>query len=137
MKKETIIAVSLGIGAGILIALLVIFVSRQTNSGNTIISEAPTPTVTLERDVVEPLTIIRPKSESIVATKQITIVGRAPKNSLLVVASTLQEEVVKTDTLSFSVNFPVAVGENIIKITSYTGTTTDTRTLKIYYVENE
>jgi hypothetical protein len=70
-----------------------------------------------------------------VTSDEITIKGKAPKGSLIVIQSPVGNEVFKTDKEEFSTPFPLALGENIVNISSYSTTSSPQETtLQIYYV---
>ena len=67
----------------------------------------------------EPLEISQPENQKITAEKTIVIKGRAKKDSLLVLQSPIKNTVIRTDGEEFSVDFPLAFGENVIQMTLY------------------
>ncbi|TXG76114.1 hypothetical protein E6Q11_05365 [Candidatus Dojkabacteria bacterium] len=139
MKKETVFAILLGIGAGVLIALWVIR-GTQTKSKSpdqTINNESITPSITISSGTAEPLLISTPEDGFLSQTEEITIKGKSKKGSLLIAQSPVGEisEVLKSD--EFEVKLKLMQGMNHVLVTSYNDTLVDTRSLTIFYVEEE
>lgn len=139
MKKETIIAIILGVGTGIVIAVAILFATgRGTLQPKKIIAGNITPTISIGSETIKPLTITTPQDKSTTDKATAHIKGSAEKNSLIVAHSAKSEVTLNTEENSqFDFDFPLFPGENIIKITSYRGTAIDSQTLTIYYFENE
>ena len=135
MKKETGIAVFLGILAGILIAFFVISGTRreqQTPSG--VIQSNITPTIVIATNEISPITIEEPKSEAIVTSADITVKGSAQEDALVVIQTAIDERVFKNKAKTFSEDVQVAPGENTIKITTYSHKNIDSKSVVIYYL---
>ncbi len=130
MTKESIIAIVLGLVLGVVVALaaVVYTVNVQKNqntdmqkgkneatSSSTLISVTIPPTVTVLRS----LEIIAPQSGSIAQDKTTTIKGTAGKNTLIIVQSPIKTQIVKTDKDAFTIEFPLALGENVITVSAY------------------
>lgn len=138
MKKESILAVLLGIGAGVTIAILLITNSKsKSGDGKNVISPAVTPTVAIVQEQVFSLTIKSPANNSSTTKDSITISGSAPKNSLIVINSATGDKTFKTDTEQFSTDFPLSLGENAIYIAAYNQKNSVSKTLKIYHLGSE
>lgn len=136
MKKETTIAIILGLLSGIVIAMIILFSTGKGGfGGGKIISGNITPTVAVGQERVSQLTIDSPTDKDSTDKDTVKISGSAEKNSLIVAHSPYSEITLKSETGKFSFGFPVKPGENIIKITSYNGTNIDSRSLTIYYLE--
>lgn len=134
MKKETLIAVLLGVGTGILIAILII-VNTRKNSSFKFGAFQPatiTPQITFTPKKNEPLLISAPKDGLSTSADKIIITGKAPKNSILIIQSPSHEDALKTTSSDFSIEFPLDLGENIVKVTQHLDKTTDTRTFTVY-----
>lgn len=134
MKKETIIAIFLGVGTGIFIAILIIVNTRKNNSFKleTFQPATITPQITFTPKKNEPLLISSPKDASSTSADKVIITGKAPKNSILIFQSSGSEVVLKTTSSDFNTIFPLELGENTIKVTQYSEKTTDTRIFTIY-----
>ena len=143
MKKESIIAILLGVGLGLIVAVLVTIKTRhkETQKVSPISNELHvTPTVMAKLIQTSTLEISEPQMGAISATNSIIIKGHAPKNTLIIIQSPLQTITLKNDTEDFSQKFPLALGENIIIVTAYpkdqqgVGTEKD---LKVYYLDEQ
>jgi hypothetical protein len=139
MKKETVFAILLGIGAGVLIALWVIRGTQlNSSSGSQLaIDGKVTPTISISTSVVEPLLISGPDDGSLASSDTIEIKGKAKKGSLLVVQSPVQEVAQKQDADEFTIKIKLMEGANSILITSYDQKNIETRPLTIYYVDEK
>lgn len=144
MKKETIIATIFGIALGGAVAVFIIFKSKDIElSKNKVIAPKETvseKTVTDSNSSFQSLEIDSPTDGSVVDTNTITIKGRVEKESLLVIQSPIKDLVVKTDSNTFSLDFPLALGENTIKVVAYPKNQTlrqQEKNLKIYYLDSQ
>lgn len=130
MNKESIIAIVLGLVLGIVVAVgaVSITVSRQkarnsqiqeaentASSGAQLQTTIVPPTVT----VLQSLQIDAPQSGMITQDKTVAIKGNAGANTLLVVQSPIKTTLTKLDKATFSVDFPLALGENVIAVSAY------------------
>lgn len=129
MNKESIIAIVLGLTLGVFVALGAVFYTvqkqKQANteatSGNNASSSASMakismpPTVT----VLQSLDIDRPQSGIVTQNKSVTVVGKTGKKALLVFQSPIKTLIEETETGSFSIDFPLALGENTITVSAY------------------
>ncbi len=138
MKKESLIAMTLGIGAGVTIAILLISNSKSSGSSEKqVISPAVSPTVAIVQQEAFSLKINAPTNNSTSSSDEITIKGSAPKDSLIVLTSSAGDQTFKNKDESFEATFPLALGENVIRITAYNGKDSASKTLKIYQLGNE
>lgn len=136
MKKETGIAVFLGIVAGISIALFVILGARgQKKTNGTVMQSDLTPTVSVVTDQVSPLTITAPSEDVVVESSTIDVKGSAQKDALVVIQSPGGEVIFKNAKTNFSEEITLVPGENIIKVTTYSLKTIDSRSVVIYFVK--
>lgn len=133
MKKETVIAISLGIVAGISIAGVVIVNSRNSSGkGNDILFSDVSPTLSVDTAETTPLLITSPDNESVTDAQTTTIKGTAPENAFVIIQSPLEEFSIKLSSTTFSQPMKLMPGENIIRITSYDKKIVDSRTVTIY-----
>lgn len=142
MKKETVIAISLGVVFGLLVAVLMIFKTKENamEKTKTVTSNHITPTVSLKNTTLQNLEITEPADGVMVNQKSITIKGKANKNSLFVVQSPIKDLVFKNEKEQFSFDFPLALGENVIKISVYPESDQlrpQERQLRIYYLDEQ
>lgn len=140
MKRETVIAISLGILLGVGIGLFVLFKSGTGDQAKIIpVGETEdkkvvsTSTNTTGQTI---LTIQQPTENVVVHNKQVTIKGKAQPNSLIVVQSQVSNAVLKNEKEDFSIPFNLALGENTISVNAYANSSNPQEiTLKVYYVE--
>jgi len=136
MKKETIIAVSLGIAAGIGIAIFVIKNSRDsTNKSADVILNNLTPTIAIDTKKVEPLLIEEPEDGFVSESSTVIVKGTTQKNALIVLQTPQEEHVIKAKDATFLFNVDLLAGENKMKLTAYTQKNIDTRSLTVYFIE--
>jgi len=135
MKKETTTAIILGVVFGIIIALLLTFAAKErVIKKKKIIPPKITPTMPIFQPKTQTLEIQEPANGSVVDKNTIVIKGKAEKNSLMIVQSHTAEKALKLTDNNFSLEFPLSLGENLIKITIYQEKNSDEKTLKIYYL---
>ena len=143
MKKETIIAISLGVCLGLIVAVFVTLKTRKTETQKvTPISNQlhVTPTVTAKNLQSASFEITDPQPEAIVTKNSVVIKGKAPKDSLIVIQSPIQTLTFTNDTETFEKNFSLALGENVILATAYPKSQPGAgieRELKVYYLDEE
>jgi len=141
MKKETIVALILGIGFGLIVAVLMIVRTRPqtTQNSKTItnsVSNAPTKPV--NQSLVTNLEIISPKDKTIIKTSNVTISGKATKNSMIIIQSAAKDIIIKNKEINFKVDMPLSLGENVIQINVYPDDKNipyQKKQLQIYYLE--
>lgn len=96
MKKESLIAMTLGIGAGVTIAILLISNSKSSGSSDKkVITPAVSPTVAILQKEAFTLKINSPATNSTSESDEIDIKGSAPKGSLIVIASSAGDQTIK------------------------------------------
>jgi len=141
MKKEIIVAILFGVAFGGVAAFILLMKNNEfqltksktiTPSGkvtNTVKNIVKTPSV---------LEVSEPVNNTVVATKQIQIKGKAEKGSLLIFQSPSGEVIVNTAKEEFSVNFPLVLGENVILISMHPNSTQSRlqeKEIRIYYID--
>ncbi|MDA1316643.1 MAG: hypothetical protein O3B87_01310 [bacterium] len=138
MNRETIIAISMGIVLGALVALVVFFQSNKTDETK-VVPVAPnqaTKDTTSQPSVPKLLSITSPEQGTVVDANTISITGKAPKNSLIIVQSASFESTFKSKEETFNVDVDLQIGENVIQLSAYTESSTpQQQTLRIYYIE--
>lgn len=144
MKKETIIAIILGILFGSGVALFLVFKTNKPEQAKVIpvVTTSRTTPVTAKNTTpsVQTLVISAPEQNSVTDQKEITITGKATKGSLLVIQSPVSNIIETLEKDDFSKEFPVALGENIIQMTVYpvdTKSSIQEKTLVIYHLEEK
>ncbi len=138
MRKETGIAIFLGILAGVSIGAIVLWQTKQAQqSSSQILQGTVTPKISNAGQEITPLLITTPESESVVSAETITLKGSAPNDSLLVIQSETGEFVEKSTSGSFQTDVTLIEGQNTLRLTSYAGKTIDSRTVTVYYVPEQ
>lgn len=142
MKKETIIAVVLGIGLGILVAVGIVIKNRQfeIQKMKAISLTQITPTPFSRNISTETLEITEPQTGAIITTNSVSIKGKVSKGSLIVIQSQLKTQVIKDAPEELSVTFPLALGENSIDIVTYpkdTQLSVKEKQLQVYYLDEQ
>src|SRR3990167_9439134 len=128
MKKETTIAIILGVITGVVMAILIILNSNKTSKpSNNMLQPSISPLVQFNTKKGSPLLITSPANKLISSSSSITITGSCAKNALLVFQSASFESAIKTDASSFSTPVTLKTGENKFKITQYVDKTIDSR----------
>ena len=138
MKKETFFAILLGVIAGVGIATIIISQSREANlekTQKTLDTISITPAIKLKDQPFESLSVESPIDKTSTQTDSITISGKAPIDSLVIIQSPYSEVTAKAENGTFSQEFPLKIGENKIGITAYKAQEIDTKTLTIFYIE--
>ncbi len=140
MKKETLIAIFLGVllGLGVAVGISVNTRKKEIQKIKPIESSLPiTPTVIVGQSQSDTLEISSPQSGEVVNQKSVKISGKAPKDGLIVVQSPVSVTVRKSEGTNFSVEYPLAPGENVVLVSFYpkgqSGTPIE-KELKIYYL---
>ena len=144
MKKETSIAVIFGIVLGVVVAFFVIFKSKenQMNKNKPLnVSSKITPTTKASNlAAIVPLQLTEPSDNAITNQKTIKIKGKVNKDSLIIFQSPINDLIVKNAKEEFSIDFPLALGENVIRITVYPKDKTLSsfqKELKVFYLDEQ
>jgi hypothetical protein len=141
MKKEAIIAIIFGAFLG---AFLSFFFIQKSKTGEIekLKKIVPTETLALKKKIdnsnFQSLEIVEPENGLIVEKKEINIKLRAPKKSLLVVQSPIKEMILEISQNDISFTFPLALGENVIRIAVYPKNKTisaQEKEIRVYYLE--
>ena len=143
MKKETIIAIFFGLLLGGAGALFLIVKNKeiQLEKTNTM---APvlkiSPSIVKNNGLVLALNVTEPADGTIVNKDSVMIKGKATKGSLIMIQSPIKDQVFKTEKDDFSVDFPLAFGENTILVTLYPADKqlpSQEKELKVYYMQEQ
>jgi len=143
MKKETTAAVIFGIFLGGIVAIFILIGGKDVREDKVI-----TPKDTLKKTVISPTStetpasfeILGPKDKVITDKNSISISGKAAKDSLIVIQSPIKDMVFKLEKNDFKVDFPLALGENSIKIMFYPknqNQRSQEKDLKVYYFDSQ
>lgn len=123
---------------GIVIALFLILSAKEKAiKEKKIIAPPISSTITITQTKNQPLEITAPKDGTVTDQKSISIKGKSEKNSLIVIQSATGEKIMKNNQIDFSLEFPLSLGENVIKITAYHNKNIDEKTLTIYSFEDD
>ena len=142
MKRETIIAIVFGILLGAGAGLFVLFKTNNSDEAKVIPIESDdkkvvTQAVTASTSQAQ-LVISSPEPGIVVNDDSVKISGKAPLNGLIIFQSPVAEEILKNEKGDFSVDMPLAIGENVIQISVYSGSSTpQEQTLRVYYLKDE
>jgi hypothetical protein len=138
MKKETVFAILLGIGAGVLIALWVIRGTQPNTKGdNLAMDDKITPSISISNTLAEPLLISKPEDGYLSSVDTVEIKGSSKKGSLIIVQSPVQEITEKITSDDFQIKIKLMEGMNNVLITSYKEKNIETHALTIYYVQEQ
>lgn len=141
MKRETLIAIGVGILFGCGVAVFVLFQTDKNEDAKVIPVEPAEVAQTQPKQVVttqKQLTVETPFDQAVIQKKTVTIKGIAEQKSLIMIQSPTGEQVISSEDGTFSADFPLSLGENIIHISVYAGSSApQERTLRVYYVPEE
>ncbi len=143
MKKETILAVFLGIAFGGILGFFLITKNKEIQiNRNKAIAPTGIDTRNPNKNKVnfQALEVIEPNDSSITDKNLVVIKGKVTKNSLIVVQTPIKELVFKNDKEDFKIELPLALGENVIKIVAYPQDkqlNIQEKNLNIYYLKEE
>jgi hypothetical protein len=120
MKKETSIAIGMGIVFGLLFSFLVIANTQKNQSvSQKTITQKTRPVTTEQQTVAQPITISQPNDGTIISEPSVAIKGKTDKNSFIVIQTQGKDMSFTTKTEEFEYNVPLALGENVIHISAY------------------
>lgn len=120
MKKETSIAVGMGIVFGLVFSFLVIANTQKNQSVSQKSSTEKTRPVTTEQQTItQPITISEPNDGAIIADASVTIKGKTDKNSFILIQTQIKDMSFTTKSESFEYSVPLSLGENVIHINAY------------------
>ncbi len=143
MKKEAVVAVAFGIVLGSILGIILILKNKehQLAKNKTLAPlEKGTRTSRAANFNVYQLEVIEPGDRSIVYKNTITIRGNFSKNSMIIIQSPIKDLVFKNDKEQFSTDFPLALGENVIRIGAYPQDKllrSQEKELRIYYFSEQ
>lgn len=143
MKKETITAIFLGLLFGGVMAVFISLKSKDIElSKNKVIAPQKEKSSTNLAGGLEmqPLEISEPANNAIFEKDIIRFKGTAAKDSLIVIQSPIKDLAVKNTQGKFDLEFPLALGENSIKIVVYPQEKQfrpQEKYMKVYYIDSE
>lgn len=142
MKKETSIAIVLGITFGIVLSLIMVSRTRSkstsitnkknVNEGSQIVTQVS------QKESIFSFDVTNPSNNVIVDKSSITISGKISVNSLIMIQSPIKDVALNSTKDIFSTEFPLALGENVIHIVAYPKDSqykSQEKELRVYYIE--
>lgn len=142
MKKETIIAIFLGLLFGGILAVFISLKSKEMElAKNKVIAPAKENfTSPNSSGIVQTLELTEPADKEIFEENTIHLKGTAAKGSLMVIQSPIKDIAVVNKEETFDIEFPLALGENSIKIVVYPKEKqfrAQEKFLKVYFIDSE
>ena len=143
MKKETVIAIILGILLGGIVAFLILFKGKDLElAQNKVIGSKDAQQELLGKPLkaVQSLELTSPSDGTIVDKNSIALTGKVEQGSLLVIQSPIRDMTFKTEKNDFKIDFPLVLGENVIKLVAYPKDKTmgpQEKDLKVYFLDSE
>lgn len=142
MKKETSIAIGMGIVFGLIFSFVVIL---NTQKNNTVTQKKQPQKVrpagtTEKQTLTQPITISSPNDGAIIDSASVTIKGTVEKNSFVIVQSSAKDATFTADKAEFSYNLPLTLGENVIRLSAYPKGAQgkiQEKELKVYYLNTK
>ncbi|MFH0773262.1 MAG: hypothetical protein V1922_03040 [bacterium] len=120
MKKETSVAIVMGIVFGLFFSFIVIVNTQKNQSVSQKTSTQKTRPVTTEQQTIsQPITITEPNDGAIIAEPSVTIKGKTDKNSFIIVQTQVKDMSFTTKSEEFEYSVPLTLGENVIHISAY------------------
>lgn len=141
MKKETSIAVGMGIVFGLVFSFLVIANTQKNQSVSQKSSTEKTRPVTTEQQTItQPITISEPNDGAIIPDASVTIKGKTDKNSFILIQTQIKDMSFTTKSESFEYSVPLSLGENVIHINAYpkgSSGKVQEKELRVYYLNTK
>jgi len=142
MKKETIVAIFFGLLFGSVVAVIITLKSKDLELAKNKVIAPQKEKVSPNTAIVEqqPLILKEPADRAIFENNIIRLKGSAAKNSLIVVQSPIKDLIVNNRQEKFDLEFPLALGENSIKIAIYPKEKQfrpQEKFIKVYYIDSE
>ena len=143
MKKETVIAIVFGLVLGGIVALLILFKGKDIELAR---NKAIGPKGKEQQLLGEPLKQIQgleltsPSDGTIVDKNSLSLPRKIEKDRLLLIQSPIRDMTARTTSNNFKIDFPLALGENVIKIVAYPKDKTmraQEKDLKVYFLDSE
>ncbi len=143
MKKETIIAIFFGLLFGGIVAVFISLKSRDIELSKNKVIAPPKEKVlsaNLTGTEMQPLVLTEPANDAIFEKNIIRFKGTAAKDSLIIIQSPIKDLIVKNTQEKFDLEFPLALGENSIKIVVYPKEKQfrpQEKFIKVYFIDSE
>src|SRR3989338_1030431 len=143
MKKETMVAIFLGLLFGGVVAVFISFKSKDIELAKNKVIAPPKEKVTSPNSSeigLRSLELTEPADRAIVENNTVRLKGTALKDSLIVVQSPIKDLIINNKQEKFDLEFPLALGENSIKIAIYPKEKQfrpQEKFMKIYFIDSE
>jgi hypothetical protein len=143
MKKETIVAVIFGLLFGSVVAIFISFKSKDIELAKNKVIAPPKEKISSPNSSgtgVQSLELTEPADRAIVENNIIHLKGTAIKDSLIVIQSPIKDLVINNKQEKFDLEFPLALGENSIKIAVYPKEKqfrSQEKFIKVYFIDSE
>ncbi|MBW7960140.1 hypothetical protein B6D29_04340 [Microgenomates bacterium UTCPR1] len=143
MKKEAVIAIIFGVSLGAIFGFFLISKNKEIQiNKNKVIAPTNSAVKNQKQNEVnfQALEVEEPNDAFITGKDTIQIKGKVTKGSLVVIQSPIKEVVFRNEQESFKSDFPLALGENSIKIVAYPNDklmNIQEKELKIYYLQED
>lgn len=139
MKKESILAISLGVVLGIGVGMVILRGTNKTDNKAIARNNANQAQARANRPAEKAVSfeISAPSNDTSVTSKTVDLKGKASKESLLVIQSPSVNKIVKLEADTFSIPVNLALGENVFNITYYPKEASNDyqeRELRIFYL---
>lgn len=143
MKKETLVAIFLGLLFGGIVAVFISLKSKEIElSANKVIAPPKEKVSSVNSNGIEmqSLELSEPANNAIFDKNTIRFKGTAAKDSLIIIQSPIKDLTFKNTQEKFDLEFPLALGENSIKIVVYPKEKQfrpQEKFIKIYFIDSE
>lgn len=143
MKKETVVAIVLGLLFGGVVAVFITLKSKDIElAKNKVIAppkeKASSPNSSGIKE--QSLELSEPADRAIFENNTVHLKGMATKDSLIVVQSPIKDLIVTNKQEKFDLEFPLALGENSIKIVVYPKEKQfrpQEKFIKVYFIDSQ
>jgi hypothetical protein len=140
MKKEVIIAIGLGIILGILIINGFNLANQASNneSGNALQISSPTPSPVNDQTSQSLISITYPEDRVVTNQSTIKLSIEYPEKTPLIVISPAGEQIISSNSTTYSTNLDLVPGENLIEVVGFLSDNSSTSSdIRIYYTTQE
>ncbi len=143
MKKETIVAIFLGLLFGAVVAVFISFKSKDIELEKNKVIAPPKEKITSPNSSgieLLSLELTEPADRAIFETNTVHLKGTALKDSLIVVQSPIKDLIINNRQEKFDLEFPLTLGENSIKVVVYPKEKQfrpQEKFIKVYFIDSE
>lgn len=131
----------MGVFFGLLFSFLVIVNTQKNQSvSQKTATQKSRPVTTEQQTIVQPITISEPNDGMIMDVQSVKIKGKTAKNSFVVIQSQTKDASFITKSEQFEYTMPLALGENVIHISSYSkgvAGKVQEKELRVYYLNSK